>query len=63
MLKLSSLKRNCIKKFSINLGFEGMHAISQVITNAMQLYFTGESYRNIEKFLNLQGIKFSHDGQ
>ena len=52
--------KDCNKKFSINLGFEGMHASPQVITSAMQLYFTGESYRNIEKFLNLQGTKFSH---
>ncbi len=52
--------KECIRKFSINLGFEGMHASPQIITSAMQLYFTGESYRNIEKFLNLQGTKFSH---
>lgn len=52
--------KDCNKKFSINLGFEGMHASPQVITSAMQLYFTGESYRNIEKFLNQQGTKFSH---
>lgn len=52
--------KDCLKRFSINLGFEGMHASPQIITSAMQLYFTGESYRNIEKFLNLQGTKFSH---
>lgn len=52
--------KECTRKFSINLGFEGMHASPQIITSAMQLYFTGESYRNIEKFLNLQGTRFSH---
>ena len=50
----------CKKKFSINLGFERMRATPEIITSSMQLYFTGESYRNIEKFLNLQGTKFSY---
>jgi putative transposase len=35
--------------FTINLGFEGMHATPQIITNAMQLYFTGESFRQSMK--------------
>jgi transposase-like protein len=26
----------------------------------MQLYFTGESFRNVQKFLKLQGLKMSH---
>jgi transposase-like protein len=26
----------------------------------MQLYFTGESLRSIQKFLNLRGIKVTH---
>ncbi len=26
----------------------------------MQLYFTGESLRNVQKFLKLQGVKVSH---
>ena len=26
----------------------------------MQLYFTGESFRNVQKFLKLQGVKVSH---
>ncbi len=50
----------CSKKYSTNLGFEGMHASPQVITNAMQLYFTGESLRGVQKFLRLQGINMSH---
>ena len=52
--------KNCLKKFSINIGFEGMRATPQIITNAMQLYFTGESLRNVQKFIKLQGINFSH---
>lgn len=52
--------RECRKRFSINLGFERMRASPQVITSCMQLYFSGESLRSIQKFLALQGIKLSH---
>jgi len=54
------LCKSCNKRFSINLGFEKMKASPQTITNAMQLYFTGESLRNVTKFLRLQGIEVSH---
>jgi putative transposase len=54
--------RNCYKRFTINLGFERMHATPQMITSAMQLYFTGESLRNVQKFLRLQGVNVSHMG-
>jgi len=50
----------CGKRFSFNLGFEKMHATPQMITSAMQLYFTGESLRNVQKFLKLQGVNISH---
>ena len=52
--------RNCYKRFSINLGFERMRATPQIITSAIQLYFTGESFRNVHKFLRLQGVTVSH---
>jgi len=54
------LCKNCGKRFSFNLGFEGMKAPPQVITSAMQLYFTGESLRNVQRFLRLQGANVSH---
>jgi transposase-like protein len=54
------LCKACGKRFSINLGFEKMKATPQVITSAMQLYFTGESYRNVQKFLKLQGVEVDH---
>jgi putative transposase len=54
------LCKECGKRFSINLGFEGMRATPHVITSAMQLYFTGESFRNVQKFLQLQGVKVTH---
>jgi transposase-like protein len=37
-----------------------MKASPQIVTSAMQLYFTGESLRNVQKFLRLQGVKVSH---
>jgi transposase-like protein len=54
------LCKSCGHYFTINLGFEKMHATPQIITSAMQLYFTGESLRNVQKFLRLQGVKVSH---
>jgi putative transposase len=54
------LCRTCGKHFTLNMGFEGMKASSHVITSAMQLYFTGESLRNVQKFLKLQGVNVSH---
>ena len=50
----------CGKRFSFNIGFEKMHATPQVITTAMQLYFTGESLRNVQNFVKLQGLQISH---
>ena len=52
--------RGCGKWFTMNLGFERMQATPEAITGAMQLYFTGESYRNVQKFLRLQGVEVSH---
>jgi putative transposase len=54
------LCRMCGRTFVVNLGFERMHASPQAITSAMQLYFTGESLRNVQKFLRLQGVNVSH---
>ena len=51
---------DCKKWFSFNIGFEKMRANPQAVTSAMQLYFTGESLRSIQKFLRLQGISVSH---
>jgi putative transposase len=50
----------CKKWFSFNIGFEKMRVSPQVITSAMQLYFTGESLRNVQKFIRLQGVNVSH---
>lgn len=52
--------QSCNRRFSTNLGFERMKASPQMITSAMQLYFSGESLRNTQKFLELQGVKVTH---
>lgn len=51
---------DCTKWFSFNVGFERMKHNPQAITSAMQLYFTGESLRGVQKFLRLQGVEVSH---
>ncbi len=52
--------RACGKRFVRNLGFAHLKATPQIVTNALQLYFTGESLRNVQKFLRLQGVEVSH---
>ncbi|CAD6513298.1 transposase [metagenome] len=52
--------RDCNNRFSFNLGFEKMSVNPKVITSAMQLYFTGESLRNVQKFIQLQGVNVAH---
>ena len=51
--------RDCGRRFTVNLGFERMKATPQMITNALQLYFSGESLRNTQRFLRLQGVNVS----
>jgi transposase-like protein len=51
---------DCMKTFSINIGFEGMRSSPKIVTSALQLYFTGESLRGIQKFLTLQGVSVNH---
>jgi putative transposase len=53
--------RDCNHYFTINLGFERMRATPQIITSSLQLYFTGESLRNVQKFLRLQGVNINHN--
>ena len=52
--------KTCHKRFVRNLGFERLKATPQIVTSALQLYFTGESLRNTQKFLRLQGVEVSH---
>ncbi len=50
----------CSRHYTLNLGFEKMKANPQAITMAMQLYFSGESLRNVADSMKLLGIKVSH---
>ena len=52
--------KNCNSYFTINLGFEKMKHDPQGITMAMQLYFSGESLRNVSKALRLLGMEVTH---
>ena len=52
--------KGCGKHFTVNLGFERMKSTPQVITSALQLYFSGTSLRNTARFLKLQGVKVTH---
>jgi len=51
---------DCKRTFSINLGFEKIRVNPEIVTQTLQLYFTGESLRNIQKFLKLQGVIVVH---
>ena len=50
----------CDRYFTVNIGFERMKHNPQGITTAMQLYFSGESLRNVAKSLKLLGVQVSH---
>ena len=52
--------KECGQHFVLNAGFEGMKSTPQDITAAMQLYFSGLSFRNVTKALKLRGVKVSH---
>jgi putative transposase len=52
--------KDCHKRFTNNIGFEKMHTTPKVITSTMQLYFSGESFRNIKSFFRVQSVNISH---
>ena len=52
--------RSCGRYFTINVGFERMKHNPQGITAAMQLYFAGESLRNVTRSLRLIGVEVSY---
>lgn len=51
---------DCNKTFSENIGFEKSKHDPKGITMAMQLYFSGESLRNVSKSLKLIGMDVTH---
>ena len=52
--------KECEKHFVLNAGFENMNHNPKDITAAMQLYFSGLSFRNVTKALKLRGVNVSH---
>ena len=52
--------KGCQMHFTLNLGFEKMKHNPQAITTAMQLYFSGESFRKTQRSLELLGFKVTH---
>jgi len=52
--------KECEQHFTLNAGFEHMKSSPQDITSAMQLYFSGLSFRNVTKTLRLRGASVSH---
>ena len=52
--------KSCGRYFTINVGFEHMKHNPQGITTAMQLYFSGESLRNVAISLKLIGVEVSY---
>jgi transposase-like protein len=52
--------KDCERYFTFNIGFERMKHNPQAITSATQLYFSGESLRNVMKSLKLLGVEVSH---
>jgi transposase-like protein len=51
---------DCHRTFSVNVGFERMKHNPKAITMALQLYFSGESLRNVQKALRLLGVQVCH---
>lgn len=52
--------KNCKKRFVKNPGFENNRNNDVIITRALQMYFTGMSFRDIAGCLELEGVKVSH---
>jgi transposase-like protein/predicted nucleic acid-binding Zn finger protein len=52
--------KDCSQHFTLNAGFEHMKSSPQDITSAMQLYFSGLSFRNVSKALKLRSVNVSH---
>ena len=53
------LCKNCGRTFVVNLGFERMKASPQVITSAMQLYFSGEPKKHAQVLETSRRERFS----
>ena len=54
------LCKECEVSFVSNTGFEKKHFEKHIITGALQMYFTGMSFRDIAGFYEMQGTSVSH---
>lgn len=52
--------KECTRYFTINVGFEKMKHDPRGITIALQLYFSGESLRDVANTLRLLGMNVTH---
>lgn len=52
--------KNCKKKFSYNLGFAGKKYKAEIITLALQMYFSGQSLRSVSKTIKMFGLSPTH---
>ena len=52
--------KDCNRKFSMNLGFEGLKATPELVTVSMNLYFNGESLRHVADSMKLFGVDVTH---
>jgi len=52
--------KTCNKKFSFNLGFAGKKYKAEIITLALQMYFSGQSLRNVSKTIKMFGLSPTH---
>ena len=51
---------DCKKRFTTNFGFEKMRNNENIITGALQMYYSGMSVRDIENHYEMLGIKVDH---
>ena len=52
--------KDCGVSFTANTGFKKKHFEKHIITGALQMYFTGMSFRDISGFYEMQGTDVSH---
>ena len=52
--------KDCGRRFTHNLGFEGKRAAPEQITQAVELVFSGLSSRKAATFLKKANVKVSH---
>ena len=52
--------KECKRRFTINLGFEGLKTKPEMVTASMNLYFNGESLRHTADSMKLFGVNVTH---